>query len=219
MLDRFLLPVVHRFVRPLAVFLHRHGVGADGLTLSGFAIGLTAVPALGFRLHGLALAAILANRILDALDGAVARLAGPTDRGAFLDIALDFIFYGSIPLGFALADPTANALPAAVLLATFVGSGSSFLAFAALAAKRGLTSDVFPQKGIYYLTGLTEGTETIGAFALMCLFPAAFPAIAYAFALACLVTIFARLRQGWASLGVLDAAGQRATPDRPKSSK
>lgn len=202
----------------MAVFLHQRSVGADGLTLSGFAIGLTAVPALGFQLYGLALAAILASRIFDALDGAVARLAGPTERGAFLDITLDFAFYASIPLAFALADPTANALPAAVLLATFVGTGSSFLAFAALAAKRGLKSDVFPKKGIYYLTGLTEGTETIGAFVLMCLFPAAFPAIAYAFALACLVTTFARLRQGWASLGALDVAGERAMPGKSISS-
>ena len=55
----------------------------------------------------------------------MARLTAPTDRGAFLDITLDFLFYASIPLAFAVADPAANALPAAVLLAAFIGTGSA----------------------------------------------------------------------------------------------
>lgn len=209
MLDRFLLPVMKRILKPAAAALAQRGVGADALTVSGFFIGIAAVPALALQSYWLALAAILASRLFDALDGAVARLKGPTERGAFLDITLDFAFYGSIPLGFALADPAANALPAAVLLAAFMGTGSSFLAFAAIAAKRGLTSDVYPQKGIYYLTGLTEGAETITAFVLMCLFPAAFPAIAFVFAAACLVTTLTRLRQGWLAFGGLSA------PDTP----
>ncbi|WP_376984710.1 CDP-alcohol phosphatidyltransferase family protein [Bosea sp. R86505] len=197
MLDRFLLPVVKSVLQPVAAALARRGVGADGLTVAGFAIGLGAVPALALQFYGVALIAILVSRLFDALDGAVARLNGPTERGAFFDITLDFAFYGCIPLGFALADPAQNALPAAVLLAAFIGTGSSFLAFAAIAAKRGLTSDVYPQKGIYYLTGLTEGAETIAALALMCVFPGSFPLIAYVFAAACLATTLTRLRQGW----------------------
>lgn len=214
MLDRFILPVVKRVLQPVAEALARRGVGADALTVAGFAIGLTAVPALAVQSYGLALAAILGNRLFDALDGSVARITGPTDRGAFLDITLDFLFYGSVPLGFALADPAANALPAAALLAAFLGTGSSFLAFAAIAAKRGLASDLYPQKGIYYLAGLTEGTETIAAFGLMCLFPTAFPAIAYIFALACLVTTLTRLRQGWAAFG-----DRRATSSEHKAAR
>ena len=31
------------------------------------------------------------------LDGSVARLTQPTDAGGFLDIALDFVFYATIP--------------------------------------------------------------------------------------------------------------------------
>jgi phosphatidylglycerophosphate synthase len=197
MLDRFLLPVVKSVLQPIAVALARRGVGADGLTVTGFVIGLGAVPALALQSYAVALIAILVSRLFDALDGAVARLNGPTERGAFLDITLDFAFYGCIPLGFALADPARNALPAAVLLAAFMGTGSSFLAFAVIAAKRGLTSEVYPQKGIYYLTGLTEGAETIAALVLMCVFPGSFPLIAYVFAAACLVTTLTRLRQGW----------------------
>lgn len=211
MLDRFLLPVVKSVLQPVAAALARRGVGADGLTVTGFVIGLGAVPALALQFYGVALIAILASRLFDALDGAVARLNGPTERGAFLDITLDFAFYGCIPLGFALADPARNALPAAVLLAAFMGTGSSFLAFAVIAAKRGLTSEVYPQKGIYYLTGLTEGAETIAALALMCVAPESFPLIAYVFAAACLVTTLTRLRQGW----VVFAPPPAGTGDRP----
>lgn len=216
MLDRLLLPVVKSVLQPVAAALARRRVGADGLTVTGFVIGLGAVPALVFQLYGVALVAILVSRLFDALDGAVARLNGPTERGAFLDISLDFAFYGCIPLGFALADPARNALPAAVLLAAFMGTGSSFLAFAVIAAKRGLTSEVYPQKGIYYLTGLTEGAETIAALALMCVFPASFPLIAYVFAAACLVTTLTRLRQGWVVFAALPAGvGDRPVQPAP----
>jgi phosphatidylglycerophosphate synthase len=138
--------------------------------------------------------------LFDGLDGALARLTTATDRGAFLDISLDFIFYASIPLAFAIADPAANALPAAVLLAAFVGTASSFLAFAVLAALRGLKSVVYPNKGIYYLGGLTEATETLACFALMCLWPAQFALWAYGFAVLCVLTIATRLWAGWQAL-------------------
>jgi phosphatidylglycerophosphate synthase len=140
---------------------------------------------------------LLASRLCDGLDGAVARLTQPTDRGAFLDIALDFLFYASIPLAFAVADPPANALPAAVLLAAFIGTGSSFLAFAVLAERRGLKSTAYPGKGLYYLGGLTEATETLACFALMCLFPERFALWAYGFAALCGLTIVTRLVAGW----------------------
>jgi len=143
---------------------------------------------------------LLASRLLDGLDGALARMTSATDRGAFLDITLDFVFYASIPLAFAFADPFANALAAAVLLAAFVGTASSFLAFAALAAQRGLHSAVYPTKGIYYLGGLTEATETLSCFALMCLLPAQFALWAYGFAVLCLLTIATRVWAGWQAL-------------------
>jgi phosphatidylglycerophosphate synthase len=160
-------------------------------------IGALAVPALAFGFYGLALAVLLLNRVADGLDGAIARHVGPTDRGAFLDIALDFVFYALFPLGFALADPGANALPAAVLITSFVGTGSSFLAFASIAARRGLAAAAYPRKGIHYLGGLTEGFETIVVFALMALFPAWFPVLAYGYALACGLTTALRWQMGW----------------------
>ena len=140
---------------------------------------------------------ILGNRLLDGLDGPVARLTQATDRGAFLDIALDFAFYAVIPLAFAFADSSANALAAAVLLTAFIGTGSSFLAFSLMAQKRKLQSQIFPNKGLYYLGGVTEGAETIAIFVAFCLWPDLFDILAYSFAFACLLTTLSRWLQGW----------------------
>lgn len=199
MMDAALLPLQRRVLDAPARRLAAYGVMADQITIAGFVIGALSLPALMFGLHGLALVLIGINRIMDGLDGAVARLTSPTDRGAFLDIALDFVFYALVPLGFALSDPTQNALPAAVLIAAFVGSGSSFLAFATIAAKRGMEVDPHRSKGIHYLSGLTEGAETIALFVLMCLLPDLFSILAYGFAAACAVTTVTRWHQGWAA--------------------
>lgn len=201
MIDRLLLPPLGRVLDGPARALARRGVAADHITLTGFALGVLALPALAAGWTWIALVLILANRLADGLDGAVARLAGPTDRGAFLDIALDFLFYALVPLGFALADPGANALAAAVLIAAFVGTGSSFLAFAVIAGQRGTRAEDYPDKGIHYLGGLTEGFETILVFSLMCLLPQYFPLLAYAFATACAVTTASRWLMGWRTFG------------------
>lgn len=196
MIDAKLLPLQRWLLRGSAQRLARW-VSADQVSVVGFALGALAVPALAFGFYGLALILLALNRVADGLDGAVARISGPTDRGAFLDIALDFVFYALFPLGFAFADPVANALPAAVLIASFVGTGSSFLAFASIAARRGLTAKAYPSKGIYYLGGLTEGFETIAVFTLMALNPAWFAVLAYGYALACCLTTALRWRMGW----------------------
>jgi phosphatidylglycerophosphate synthase len=206
MIDRHLLPLQRRVLAPAAAMLVARGVSADRITLAGFAIGALALPALWLGWNHLALGLIVLNRIADGLDGAVARMVGPTDRGAFLDIALDFVFYALIPLGFALGDPAQNALPAAVLIAAFVGTGSSFLAFATIAAQRGISAAAYPSKGIYYLGGLTEGAETIAFLAAICLWPAAFPLLATLFAAACAVTTLTRWRMGWVAFGSGPAA-------------
>lgn len=201
MIDARLLPLVKRALQPPAKALAAQGVHADTVSITGFGFGLVAVLAVGFGATTAGLLFLLLNRLCDGLDGAIARLSTPTDRGAFLDIALDFVFYALFPLGFAVLDPDTNALAAAVLIASFVGTGSSFLAFATVAAKRGETASAFPTKGIYYLGGLTEGTETIALFVLMCLLPAWFVPLAYGFALACTVTTVLRWLQGWRSFG------------------
>lgn len=194
--SRLITPTIER----LALWLRPLGIGANQMTLLGFATGMLAAGLIAAQHHAGAVVAILLSRLCDALDGAIARRAGgsgPTDAGGFLDIALDFVFYASIPLAFALADPARNALAAAVLLAAFCGTMSSFLAFAVIAAKRRLDNLAWPQKSFYFLGGLTEATETLACFVAMCLWPAHFATLAFVFAALCAITTATRIWWGW----------------------
>ena len=197
MLDRVAMKLLRPGLNAAARGLARIGLHADHVTLIGFGIGIAAALSIAFEQFIAGLLLLLASRLCDGIDGALARLTAPTDRGSFLDITLDFLFYASIPLAFAVARPAVNALPAAVLLAAFIGTATTFLAFATLAAQRGLKSVVYPNKGIYYLGGLTEATETLTCFALMCLWPGLFSLFAYGFAALCGLTILMRLWAGW----------------------
>ena len=197
MLDRLAIDLLRPPLTRTARALAGLGIRADHVTLFGFGVGIAAAGAIATQHFTVGLALALLSRLCDGLDGALARLTAPTDRGAFLDVTLDFLFYAAIPLAFAFADPAANALAAAGLLAAFVGTASSFLAFAVLAAQRGLKSEAYPTKGIYYLGGLTEATETMACFVAMCLWPAYFPLLASVFAALCGLTIVTRLWAGW----------------------
>ncbi|MGG5839010.1 CDP-alcohol phosphatidyltransferase family protein, partial [Huaxiibacter chinensis] len=162
-----------------------------------------ALPLLASGHYTAALVAILLNRLLDGLDGALARRRGLTDAGGFLDIALDFLFYALVPFGFALAAPVENALAAGWLLFAFIGTGSSFLAFAALASRHNIENPGYAHKSFYYLGGLTEGTETILLFVLCCLFPAHFALFAWAFGALCWLTTTTRIWSGYQTLKAL----------------
>lgn len=201
MLDRAATALLRPLLDGMAVGLRRMKVGADTLTWAGFAIGIGAATAIAFGAYATGLLLMLVSRLCDGLDGAVARQTKATDRGAFLDIALDFVFYASVPLAFAVADPPGRALAAATLLAAFVGTGASFLAYAVLAERRGMASVAHPRKGFYYLGGLTEASETLICFVLMCLLPGWFSVLAYAFAALCAVTFVTRIVAGWRTFG------------------
>lgn len=105
-----------------------------------------------------------------------------------------------MPFGFILADPSHNALAGSWLLFAFIGTGSSFLAFAALAAKHNIDNPGYAHKSFYYLGGLTEGTETIALFVLGCLFPAYFAVLAWIFGALCWMTTLTRVWSGYLTL-------------------
>jgi phosphatidylglycerophosphate synthase len=197
MLDRQMLAAIKPLLDRMASSMQAYGISANQVSLFGFASGVVAALLIATGNVATAVIPLVINRICDGLDGAVARREGPTDRGAFLDITLDFLFYAGIPLAFAFCNPPVNALPAAVLLASFMGTGVSFLAFAIIAEKRGEKSAAYPSKAFYYLGGLTEGTETIACFVLMCLFPDWFPWLAWTYAAMCTVTTITRMVAGW----------------------
>ncbi len=200
MLDRYVVPVIKPPLKKCAEVLQGKGINADQVSVAGFALGIAAMLMVAGGLYIPALILLLLNRFADGIDGEIARLSQPTDAGGFLDITLDFIFYAVFPLGFALASVASNALPAAVLVASFVGTGASFLAFSSMAEKHAIQHPDFGYKGFYYLNGLAEGTETVICFVLMCLFPAHFPLIAYVFAFICAITAINRVVFGYRTL-------------------
>ncbi len=200
MLDRLSIKVIRQPLAQGAKVLDKAGFTANQITVFGFVLGCAAFPALIFEQYGLALLFIALNRIADGLDGALARIQGITDAGGFLDISLDFLFYSLIPFGFVLANPEQNAIAGAFLIFAFIGTGSSFLAFATMAGKRGIDNPVYQNKSLYYMSGLTEGTETIACFVLFCLLPQYFAVIAYVFGAACWFTTFTRIYSGFHTL-------------------
>ncbi|MEP3429264.1 MAG: CDP-alcohol phosphatidyltransferase family protein [Roseibium sp.] len=196
MLDARLRPLIDPPLNKAGEFLAKIGVSANAVTLVGFGLGILAAIAIacGYTMIGFVFIAL--NRLFDGLDGAVARATHKTDLGGYLDITLDFFFYGAIPIAFAIQNPSVNALPAAALLASFYANGSAFLAFAIMAEKRKLSTEQRGSKSLYYLGGLAEGTETIALFFLMALVPNWFPVLAWSFAAVCTVSASARVMIG-----------------------
>jgi phosphatidylglycerophosphate synthase len=191
MFDARLRPLIDPPLNAMGRALARAGIGANAVTLAGLLPALGAGLAIAQQHFLLALALIFLNRLLDGLDGAVARVNEISDLGGYLDTLADFVFYVAVPLGFGFAAP-ANLAPAMVLIACFTLTCASFLTYAAIAAKRGAETAAHGTKSFFYSTGIAEGAETIAVFAAMCLWPAQFAMIAYAYAAVCLLTVVQR---------------------------
>ncbi len=177
------------------------GISANAVTLAACALGLAAALAISAGWFWLGLVLIGLSRLGDGLDGAVAKINGKTDLGGYLDIVLDFVFYGAIPLGFVVFDPAANGLAGAALLFAFYVNGSSFLAYAVMAERRKLSGHARGPKSLFFTTGLAEASETILVFVAFCLFPDWFPQVAWAFAALTLYTALSRIVLAWRTFG------------------
>ena len=198
---------------PLAViagYALKWRISATTATVAGFVLGLIATALVVAQLYPAAAVLLLLSRFFDGLDGAIARQTRLTDLGGYLDIVLDFIVYASVVFGFALADPAANALAAAFLTTSFMAPAATFLAYAIFAAKRGITTDIRGPKSLYYLGGLTEGTETILCLVLMCVFPAWFATIAVVYAVMCWIAAGTRIAAAVNTFGEIDRAAVAA---------
>jgi len=191
MLDSRIRPLIDPPLNAIGKGLARAGVTANQITLAGAVIGIASGVAIGYRYYLLGLALVLLSRLLDGLDGAVARATKQSDFGGYLDIVSDFAFYVAVPLGFGFA-VVANLPFAMILIASFTLTGISFLAYAVMAAKRGRETSAHGKKSFFYNTGLAEGTETIVAFVLMCLLPNNFAIIAVIYSAMCLITVIQR---------------------------
>ncbi|MGI9355788.1 MAG: CDP-alcohol phosphatidyltransferase family protein [Rhizobiaceae bacterium] len=197
MLDAGIRKIIDPALNAGGRWLAAREVTANAVTWAGFGIGAAAAIAISFSWFWTGLVLLLLSRICDGLDGAVARAGLKSDLGGFLDIVLDFAFYGLIPVAFILVDPVANGIAGSLLLLSFYGNGASFLTFALMAEKRGIGEEERGSKSLFYTTGLTEATETIAAFVLMCIFPSWFDVIAYVFTAMVVFTTVNRLRQAY----------------------
>jgi phosphatidylglycerophosphate synthase len=200
MLDAYIRPYIDPCLNTAARGLAKTGLRANMVTGLGFLLSLGGFTALALQRYGWALGFIVASRVMDGLDGPLARQSRPTDLGGFLDIVSDFIFYAGTVFFFAVGRPEA-ALPAAFLIFSFIGTGSSFLAYAILAAKHGTTHSRQGAKAFFYLGGLTEGTESIAVLLLICLIPAHFAVVAWIFGGLCWLTTLERVRKAVADFG------------------
>ncbi|MCT4655863.1 MAG: CDP-alcohol phosphatidyltransferase family protein [Cohaesibacter sp.] len=188
-LRRLIDPPLNQIGQKLAAM----GINANQVTTCGLLLGAVAAFAISQQAYGAGLIILLLSRLMDGLDGAVARASRKTDLGGYLDIVYDFIFYGLIPLSFAFADPEKNALAASVLLMAFYANGASFLAYAIMAEKRQISTASHGSKSLYFTGGLAEAGETFAVLAAFCLLPHYFPYLAYGFAAITALTTLSRI--------------------------
>ena len=187
-LNNFLKPTLNK----IAKFLIKFGFKANFVTFFGFFFGLCCFYFIINSLFLLAIIFLFLNRLFDGLDGAIARLNGETDIGAFYDIILDFIFYSLFPIAFVFVDLN-NSYSICFLLLSFVATQTTFLASAWIIEKNKISISDGHKKSFFYSGGITEGFETIICFTLMLLFHEFIDYIAYIFGVLCWITFFCRV--------------------------
>jgi len=159
-----------RLERPLGRVgerLDRAGLSANQITGVGLALGAGACLAIAYERWWLGLVLWIANRVADGLDGALARRRGATDWGGFFDVIADFAVYGGVLVAIGIALPETR-LACLVVFLMYYLSGSAFLAFSSLAAKRQATGD---GRSLHFPAGIAEGSETIAAYIIILSFP------------------------------------------------
>ena len=187
-LNKFLKPTLNEIAKLLIKF----GFKANFVTFAGFFFGLCCFYFIINSLFLLAIIFLFLNRLFDGLDGAIARLNGETDIGAFYDIILDFIFYSLFPIAFIFLDLNYS-YSICFLLLSFVATQTTFLASAWIIEKNKISISDGHKKSFFYSGGITEGFETIICFTLMLLFHEFIDYIAYIFGVLCWITFFCRV--------------------------
>lgn len=195
MLDGLLRPLVDPLLNKAAVSLGKLGFSANLITGVGFIVGMLACFALTVKAYDLAAFFIILSRIFDLLDGVVARIKNQaSDWGGYLDIVLDFIIYAAFPFFFALGQPSV-ALAAGFLLFFYMGTATTFLAFATAAAKRGIVTEQTGKKSFYHQSGIIGASETVLFMLVCCFYPDGFSAFAAVFGILCWITATQRFLQ------------------------
>lgn len=203
MLDSVMRPLIEPSLNKAADQIAKYNIHPNIISLTGLVIGLVGCFAIAIQAYMPALLLLIANRVLDGLDGAVARQRGETDFGGFLDIICDLIFYSAFVFFFALGHPH-HILAATFLLFSYVGTGCSFLAYAVIAAKKGMSTDINGNKSFFHAAGLAEGTETFLFMIFVCLMPGYFTFFAFIFGIMCWVTTIGRCFEAWRAFSPIE---------------
>lgn len=173
MLDLRLRPLKERLLEPVAARLARR-VSANAISATALVITLGAAVLAAAGQPIAAVGAWLIGRLLDGLDGLVARHRGAaSDFGGYLDMVADTIGYAAVPIGVALGiDERSAWIAVSVLLGTFFINTISWSYLSAVLEKRGAgASTTGEMTTITMPPALVEGTETIVLFSLFIVFP------------------------------------------------
>jgi phosphatidylglycerophosphate synthase len=168
-------------------------ISPNHMTLIGFSFGVLICLSIIIDQYLIAIIFLFLNRLADGLDGTMARLQTPTPLGGYLDIVLDFLIYSGFVLSFGVTEQN-NTLTSMILLFCYIGTGSTFLAKAAILpslTNQNLNEEI--PKSFHYAVGLVEGTETIVFMVLCLLFPNLFIYFSFIFIILCLITIVFRI--------------------------
>jgi len=176
------------------------GISPGAVTGAALLAGVGACVCAATAAWGAALGLWLLNRLLDGLDGPVARRRDATDLGGLLDFVADFVVYAGFIVGVAIARPGAR-LACVALLAAYLVNNVALLSFSSVVERRGLP--LGDERSLRLIPGLIEGTETIIVYVLFCLAPGASAAIAWAFAGLVAVTAGQRVQQAASTLSAL----------------
>ena len=204
MLDSTIRPWIDPPLDFIGKRMAAYNVSANTITLIGFSIGLIAIVMISLKQYNIAVIFILLNRLLDGIDGAIARNGYQSDFGGFLDVLCDFIIYAGIIFAFGFANPD-KLMYVAFLIFSFIGPITSFLGYAIIAAKKQINTVCRGQKSFYYLGGICEGTETAFMLVLICIYPHYFNIISLIFGILCWLTTIGRVYNTWTDFGKSDA--------------
>jgi phosphatidylglycerophosphate synthase len=178
-----------------ARILAERGITGNALTGTGLGIGALCLAAVAFGLNTVALVLWLLNRLLDGLDGEVARLRSEnSELGAFVDIVADFFVYGGFLVALAVQHPNARLALVALFFAYYL-NGTIFLALSGILER--LKRERLTERGLHFRRSLTEGFETIVAGTLFLLLPGFVSTIAWIFAAMVFFSAAQRLYDGW----------------------
>jgi phosphatidylglycerophosphate synthase len=179
MLDSIARPLKNRLLHPIASRLAAR-IHPGSITLASALFGVLAAVAVGEGRFDLGLLGWTLNRILDGLDGAVARAGSrQSDFGGYIDIIADFIVYAALPIGVAIHFATAASwLATSVMLATFYVNSASWMYLSALLEKRSAgVRETNEETSITMPDALVGGTETLLIYTSFLAFPAFAPRI------------------------------------------